>query len=215
MWSRRIGLSAGTVTKLGTPSGHSMLHYLTLRYEISTMFPGPKCRTCTYSRKASRGCGPLTAGSAKGGADDLPQLVPGQRRELEHPLGTLVAGQPRPGVRDEVRLVELVALAQHHPGGDLLAPPLVRDAGDRGLGHRRVGFEHDLHLARVDVQPAGDDHLLGPAADAQVPGRRVDRPNVAGAEPAVRGERGVRAGRVVPVPREHLWPAELDLAVRT
>ena len=46
-----------------------------------------------------------------------------------------------------------------------------------------------------------------------MPGGRVQRADVAGAEPAVRGEGSLAAGRVAPVAGEDVRPAELDFAV--
>ncbi len=116
-------------------------------------------------------------------------------------------------MRDERGVVELVPVPQHHPGGHPLAPAFVRNPRYRGFRHGRMTLKRDLDLARVHVQAARDDHLLGPAADHQVPGGRVHRADVAGTEPAVRGEGSLTAGRVVPVAGEDVRPAELDLAV--
>src|SRR4029079_7158035 len=99
--------------------------------------------------------------------------------------------------------------------GHTLTPAFVRNPGYRGFRHGRMTLERDLDLTRVHVQAARDDHLLRPAADHQVPGGRVYCADVAGAEPAVRGEGSLAAGRVVPVAGENVRSAELDLAVGT
>src|SRR5262245_60025883 len=71
-----------------------------------------------------------------------------------------------------------------------------------------MGPQDLLDLARVHVVTAGDDELLGPAADAQV-AVRVERAEVTGAEPAIAGE-GFAAG-AVEVSGDDVGPAHLDL----
>ena len=64
-------------------------------------------------------------------------------------------------------------------------------------------LKRHLHLARVHLHAAGDDHLLRPSIDDEVPGILVEPADVAGAEPAVAIEEC----------RRDLWAAEKDLAV--
>jgi hypothetical protein len=71
-----------------------------------------------------------------------------------------------------------------HEGGHGLPPPLVGQADDGHVGHRRVAEQECLDLPGVDVFAAPDDHVLHPAGDAAV-APLVHRPEVAGAEPAV------------------------------
>ncbi|MNO36465.1 hypothetical protein D3C76_265340 [compost metagenome] len=62
---------------------------------------------------------------------------------------------------------KLRALLQHHFGVHGLAPLRVRDADHGGDRHVRVGVERRLDLHRVDVEPAGDDHVLLAVDDEQ------------------------------------------------
>jgi len=110
-----------------------------------------------------------------------------------HALGDLVPGQPAIQVRDQLRLGDLVAVAQHDHRTAYLAPGGVGDADQGAFGDGRVGVQGLLHLGGVDVLAAGDDHVLEPAGDVQVP-VVVDLSQVTGAEPATLGER--RPGRV-------------------
>ena len=76
--------------------------------------------------------------------------------------------------------------------------------------------QHVLDFARVHVESARDDELLGPADDAQV-AVGVERSDVAGAEPravVVVGERGGVGLGSLPVAGEHVRSAEQDLAAR-
>ena len=78
--------------------------------------------------------------------------------------------------------------------------------------------QHVLDLGRVDVEPAGDDQLLRPAADDQV--SVVVDPEVAGPEPGrpavVGGDEGLGVGRrALPVAVEDVGPADEDLVVRS
>ncbi|HET8607657.1 MAG TPA: hypothetical protein VFL66_11605 [Gaiellaceae bacterium] len=68
-----------------------------------------------------------------------------------------------------------------------------------------------LDLAREDVVAAADDQLLQPVDEVEV-AVAVEAADVAGAQPAVRGERRGARGRVLPVARDHRGPAELHLA---
>ena len=51
---------------------------------------------------------------------------------------------------------------------DLLAPVVVGDAEDRGVGDRGVREQHALDLGRIDVDAAGDDHVGLAVAEEQV-----------------------------------------------
>src|SRR5713226_9090872 len=46
-------------------------------------------------------------------------------------------------------------------------------------------FQRHLHLPRVHLHAAGDDHLLDAAIDDELPSRLIEPAEVAGAEPAV------------------------------
>ena len=94
---------------------------------------------------------------------------------------------------------------------DGLAPAVVGHADDRDLGHGRVLGQDLLDLGRVDVLPAGDDHVLEPVLDEEV-AVVVDVPDVAGAEPAVVGDRLGGVVGLVQVAHHPLRRAEPELA---
>ena len=73
----------------------------------------------------------------------------------------------------------------------LFAQLLVRQADQRGVGHRRMVVEHVLDLGRIDVLTPADDHVFRPVDDIAEP-LVVEPREVAGADPAV-GE-GRRSG---------------------
>ena len=66
-----------------------------------------------------------------------------------------------------------------------LAEALVGDADHRGLLDGGMAQQRVLDLGRVGVEAADDEHVLDPSDDAQATGV-VDRPEVAGAQPARR-----------------------------
>src|SRR6185503_16317629 len=74
------------------------------------------------------------------------------------------------------------------PEPDDRAGDLARDRvgkpHDRRLGDRGMRGEQVLELARADVLALPDDDVLPPPGDAEI-ARGVDRPEVAGAKPAV------------------------------
>ena len=92
-----------------------------------------------------------------------------------------------------------------------LAPEPVRHPDHDRLGHRRVAQQHGLDLARVDVLPAPDDHLLEPARDPAV-AALVHRPQVAGVQPAVGVDRRGGGLRVAQVAVHDEVAAGADLA---
>ena len=51
---------------------------------------------------------------------------------------------------------------ERHPH---LAEPVVRDPDDGHLTDLGVGQHQALHLGRVDVEPAVDEHVLHPVSD--------------------------------------------------
>src|SRR5919206_3566211 len=122
-------------------------------------------------------------------APHLPHPVHRQLVGGHHPLRALVRRQPLAAVGDERLAVEAVAALGDDEGHDLLAPALRRHAGHRDAPDRGVLLEHHLDLARVDVQPAADDQLLAAPGDLQAAVLRVEPPEVAGAKPAVAGQR--------------------------
>ena len=85
----------------------------------------------------------------------------------------------------------VVAGVELEDGGDPLAPLVVGQADDRAVEDRGVGQQGLLDLGRVDVEPAGDDHVLEPVDDVQV-AVVVQVADVAGVMPAVPGGLGGR-----------------------
>ena len=101
-------------------------------------------------------------------------------------LGALVRGQLLAGERD--RSLPRWPPLQCHNGLDRLAPFLVGHADDGDLHDRGMLGEYPLDLDRVDVLATRDDHVLEPVLDEDV-AAVVDAADVAGAEPAVLGDR--------------------------
>src|SRR5262249_36554780 len=82
---------------------------------------------------------------------------------------------------------------------------------DGGLRDRGMGGEQILQLARADVLTLPDDDVLPPPGDAEIAGG-VEPPEVAGAEPAVRGD-GLGVERGGPVAEEALVAEREALAL--
>ena len=93
-----------------------------------------------------------------------------------------------------------------------LAPLLVGHADHRGRGDGRVLGEHVLHLDRVHVLAAGDDHVLDPVGDVDE-AVVVHVAAVAGVHPAAAQRLGGLLGPV-PVAEHHVAAAAHDLADR-
>jgi hypothetical protein len=55
---------------------------------------------------------------------------------------------------------DLFAVIEDNDGAHFLAPAFARNAEDCGLGHRAMTKQDALHLGRIDVLPAADDHVL-------------------------------------------------------
>jgi len=102
------------------------------------------------------------------------------------------------------------AFAHDDDSRDRLAPFVVGHA-DNG-DHRDIGVlgQHVLDLARKDVEPAGDDHVLLAVEDEHV-AALVRARDIAGMQPAVlQGFRGLL--RPLPVSGHHMRRAHADLA---
>ena len=109
--------------------------------------------------------------------------------------------------------VELLAGRRpHHDGDDALAEALVRRSDDRDLVDARMRGQHVLHLERMDVLAARDDHVVDAPVEPQV-AVLVEVTRVAGAVPAVPHRLRIRVGPI-PVARERLVRPEVheDLA---
>src|ERR1700691_3105341 len=118
--------------------------------------------------------------------------------------------QPGPREGNHFGRVDAGPVPWHDDGPHGLAPPLIRDADHGDLGEIRVGGEDILDLCRIDVLASGDDQVLSPVDEVD-PTLVVQVPEVAGAQPAVLGERGGCLLRPVPVACEVLFRAGPDL----
>lgn len=97
----------------------------------------------------------------------------------------LVRRQPFPAPGDQRFFLDrLLRLFQHHHRFDLFAQRRMFDADHRHQRHRRVANQRLFNLARVDVEPAANDHVLGPIDD-EIEAVGVAARQIAGAEPAV------------------------------
>src|SRR5207244_12362008 len=72
---------------------------------------------------------------------------------------------------------------RHDKGYDLLAPFAMRASDHRNLDEVRMAQQYLLHLARVAVAAAADDHVLRAVAQGEKP-VFVKAAEVAGMEPA-------------------------------
>src|SRR5918997_6035963 len=108
-------------------------------------------------------------------------------------------------------LRNLRALFGDHHAQRSLAPPLVGDGDDGGLGDGVVGHESVLEGDRGDPLSPALYEVLGAVLDLHVP-VLVDGDDVAGLEPAVLGELLGVLGVVVS-PRDP-WTPDLELAHR-
>jgi hypothetical protein len=99
---------------------------------------------------------------------DLAVVVLGQGLDEAISLRALEAGDVVEAQAIERGGRDIGALAPHHEGDDLLAPVGMGPADHRRLQHAGVRQQHLLDLARVDVGPARDDHVLGAILDGEV-----------------------------------------------
>jgi hypothetical protein len=86
-----------------------------------------------------------------------------------HLLGRLDAADPLLGVGDELRFGDLRALLRLDHRDHALAPRLVGQPDDAAVAHGRVRQQRLLHLGRVHVETAGDDHVLGASTMKRYP----------------------------------------------
>src|SRR4051794_16290777 len=91
----------------------------------------------------------------------------------------LVDRDPRLDERLDVRRRRLAVGLEHDRRAGLLAELVVGEAGECRLDDVGVLVDHLLDLARVDVEPAADDHLLLAVGDEEV-ALVVDAREVAG-----------------------------------
>ena len=112
---------------------------------------------------------------------------------------------------DGVGVERVGAVAELDPGAQLLAVLLVGDADHLHVLDVGVGVEELLDLARVDVLPAADDHVLDPADDVAV-AVLAHLGEVAGVHPAVGVDGLGGLLGVVPVAEHHRVAAGAELA---
>src|SRR6266545_5047781 len=129
--------------------------------------------------------------------EELAARVTGHLRDEVVGAGPLVARELDLGERAQVGLEFRSCVDARRgldDGLDLLAPVLVRDAEHRDVADLRVGEEHPLDLARIDVHAPRDDHVDLAVAEEQV-AVLVEIADVADGEEAVPAIGG-RLGRV-------------------
>src|SRR5919201_2543102 len=143
--------------------------------------------------------------------DDLSRGVARERVDEGVRLRRLVLREMPARVRGELVRRQAHAVAHDDDGEHRLAPPRIGHPDDGRLSDRRMRVEDVLDLGGVHVLAAADDHVLF-AVDERQESLLVEPPEVAGAEPAVGGERLGRRLGLVPVAGEHVRPTELDLA---
>src|SRR6476660_9035395 len=142
----------------------------------------------------------------------LSDLAAGGTRHLlhhHHRLGDLVAGKPAVEEAAQLLRSQRFPLPQRHDRLGDLAPFVIRDADDGDAAHSAVLGDDRLHLRRVDVLPAGNDHVLEPVRDEQE-AFLVAVAHVARAEPGAVRIAGGCGLRPVPVLLDHVGPGDLD-----
>ncbi len=132
----------------------------------------------------------------------LPVAVRGKPPVKRTDLGILYRARRPSRKAQDVGFRRAQARVQHDHGAADLTPPAVRDPDHPAVGHRGVAEQGVLHLRRVDVLPAGNDHVLDAVHHGHV-AVLVRGAHVAGAQPAVREHRGgrLRAGPSTPASR--------------
>jgi len=131
-------------------------------------------RLCCPSRSVvsrSSTCDTLLLGSARASQlapEDLAGAV--SRKLLDEVVlpGTLVAGDRIEAAGVERGGVDFGSRARHDIRDDGLAPLAVGHADHCSLSDRRVGKQHTLDFARVDVVAAGDHHVSRPVDEREV-----------------------------------------------
>ena len=116
--------------------------------------PRPSWRAISCSARSTR-------------LSSLPLSVRGSSSRTDHDRGRL--NPARRSARKASRAAgSTPARPGRHDSVDPLAPLVVGHAEHGRVVDVGMGVEHGLHLGRVDVHPAGDDHVGPPVADVQV-----------------------------------------------
>ena len=108
-------------------------------------------------------------------------------------------------------VVLLSRLERDVRGGDL-AGLVVGHPDHGGIGDLGMGEQQRLELGGWDLEALVLDELLEPVDDVEV-AVGVDVADVAGVQPTVIVDRGLRGGVVVQVALHHLWASNPHLAV--
>jgi hypothetical protein len=106
------------------------------------------------------------------------------RATMNSTMRVLVTGELLLAPGGQLSLGRAVAGLLDDEGLDLFAVAGVRNSDDGDQRDCGVLHEHLLELARVDVEPAANDHVLGPVDD-EVEAVRVLARQISGAEPTV------------------------------
>ena len=85
----------------------------------------------------------------------------------------------------------------------------MRDADHRAFQHAGQIVQHQLHLLRIDVEPAGDHQILCAPDDGHI-AVAVHEPQIAGDEEAVGTKLLRRLRGHLPIALEHVRPAHLQ-----
>ena len=138
----------------------------------------------------------------------LPDGVRGMRVDEHHRAQVLVGGERVRHQRLQVFRADAAARLELDGGDRYLARPLVGDAEDGAVEHRRVAVQHGLDLGRRHLESAHLDHLLAAVGEMD-PALGLEPTHVAGAVPPF--VEGRRRGLVGQVPRHRRRAAHLDL----
>src|SRR5262249_11296130 len=117
----------------------------------------------------------------------LVELADARLRNLGHnrpALGQPPARDPLSEVRAQIVERQLGLVTRHYAGERPPLPALVRNPDDTRLEHVRVPHQRVLEVDGGNPLPARLDHVLESVGDLYV-AVRVDRADVAGAQPAV------------------------------
>jgi hypothetical protein len=117
----------------------------------------------------------------------FPVAVRGSSSTNSTSRGHLEAREVLANVRAHAVGVEVGVGLEHDEGSQALPVLVIVDADDRDVGDLGMIGQEVLDLAREDVLPAGDDHLVVTPGDEQ-PALLVDVADIAGREQAVKGQ---------------------------
>src|SRR5664280_2290971 len=131
----------------------------------------------------------------------LLKLSGGGTRELVaelHLFRTLVTGQKRPAVDQDVLFGNGDAVVGHHQGSDHFTPCVVRDPDDRHLCHASQREDGIFDFDGGDILPSGDDEVLLAVENLEV-AFVIQKPAVPGMKPPI-GHGSLGSFWLLPVP---------------